>query len=154
MSAADSRSAPTQTLDEGPNWLVRGLLAAAVMAAVFLAREFVGSRSLRIAEAPQRVALVDAALPPPVRAEDEAKPPPPEEQEEQPQSSGEGLDDGPTLDSGPSPIDDQLGVDADAQVDSTVSGCARSAADAIWRSILASPSGPPPAAADSASTRR
>lgn len=115
MSAADSRSAPTQTLDEGPNWLVRGLLAAAVMAAVFLAREFVGSRSLRIAEAPQRVALVDAALPPPVRAEDEAKPPPPEEQEEQPQSSGEGLDDGPTLDSGPSPIDDQLGVDADAQ---------------------------------------
>ncbi len=93
---------------------MRAVLAAAIVAAVFLAREFVGSRSLRIAEEPQRVALVDAVQPPPARAEEDLKPPPPEEQEQQ--ALADGLDSGPTLpDMGPSPIDDQLGVDADAQ---------------------------------------
>ncbi|MGO8972128.1 MAG: energy transducer TonB [Steroidobacteraceae bacterium] len=114
MSAAQSRSAQTRALDEGPSWLLRGLFAAAVIAAVFLAREFVGSRSLRIAEAPQRVALMDAVQPPPTHAEDELKPPPPEEEEQQ--APAEGLDNGPVLgDTGPSPIDDRLGVDSDAQ---------------------------------------
>lgn len=50
----------------------------------------------------------------PARADDELKPPPPEEGDLQ--STPEGLDDAPVLgDTGPSPIDDQLGVDADAQ---------------------------------------
>jgi len=113
MSAAQFRSSQTRALAEGPNWLLRGLLAAGVIATVFLVREFVGSRSLRISDAPQRVALVDAVQSPPTRADDEPKPPPEEEEQ---QSTPEGLDDAPMLgDTGPSPIDDQLGVDSDAQ---------------------------------------
>ncbi len=104
----------TQSLDERAHWQVRAVLLLAIVAAIFLVRELVGSRSLRIAPEPQRIALVDAPQQqPPTRDELPIQPAVPEEQAAPP---SDGMDNTPTLgDLGPSPIDDQLGVDSDAQ---------------------------------------
>ena len=104
----------TQSLDERAHWQLRAVLLLAIVAAIFLVRELVGSRSLRIAPEPQRIALVDAPQQqPPTRDELPIQPAVPEEQAAPP---SDGMDNTPTLgDLGPSPIDDQLGVDSDAQ---------------------------------------
>ena len=113
MSASGAHPLQGHSMEERPHWILRGVLILALVAAVFAAREFVGSRSLRVAEAPQRIALVDVPVPPPP-ARDDAEPQPAAAPEQD--APPDGLDNGPTVgDSGPSPIDDQLGVDADAQ---------------------------------------
>ena len=66
-----------------------------------------------MAEAPQRIALVDVPPPPPREEPPVEQAPQPEDQTPAP---ADGLDNGPALpDLGPSPIDDQLGLDSDAQ---------------------------------------
>ena len=127
------------------NWMVRGALLVALVAAIFSARQLVGSRSLRMAEAPQRIALVDVPPPPPREEPPVEQTPQPEDQTPAP---ADGLDNGPALpDLGPSPIDDQLGLDSTPKPVSTPSGCAPSAAAATSLWISASRRAPAGAAA-------
>jgi TonB family protein len=104
------------TADEGPHWLARGIMLVVVAALAWSAHLLMlGSRTFRIAEAPQHVALVDSAPPPPPPSAPVPEPLP-EEQENAQDAPTQGIEDNTGIEEpGPSRIDDQLGVDADAQ---------------------------------------
>ncbi len=104
---------PAPAPEDLQHWIVRGALLAGLVILIVSVRVSLGSHSLRNADIPQRVALVDSEpMPsPPQLAEPAPREAPPDDQ-----SRSDGLDVSMTaIDAGLGPADTQLSVDAAAE---------------------------------------